>query len=73
MINSQLSYCNLIWGKAPQTYINKLFIAQKRIIRIFKNRPRTYHTNNDFKDLGILKVNEINKSINSPIQLFHIS
>ena len=61
IIYSQLNYCNIIWGKAPQTYINKLFVAQKRIIRTIKNRPRTYHTNNDFKDLGILKLNEINK------------
>ena len=60
VIYSSISYCNIIWAKAPQVHINKLFIAQKRIVRTIKNRSRFYHTNEDFKSLSILKINDIN-------------
>ena len=85
IIYSSLTYCNIIWGKAPKTHTNKIFIAQKRIIRTINNRPRIHHTNSDFKNLRILKVKDINvyfscifayKSINSltyPLNYFTFS
>ena len=60
IIYSSLSYCNIIWAKAPKTHLNKLFIAQKRILRTINNRPRFHHTNEDFKNLSILKTTDIN-------------
>ena len=57
---SQLAYANIIWGHTYKTYLNSLFIAQKRIIRTILFRSKTHHTNQDFINLSILKLREIN-------------
>ena len=34
LIFSAISYCNIVWGNTFSTYVNKLFILQKRTIRL---------------------------------------
>lgn len=54
-----LNYCCLVWGNAPQSFINKLFVLQKKIVRIIDNQPRLAHTNPIYLKLKILKVKDI--------------
>ena len=60
LIYPQLTYVNIIWGKSCKTHLKPLFISQKRVIRTIMYRPRTHHTNNDFIQLQILKLEDIN-------------
>ena len=51
-----LYYCNHVWDNTYKTYLNKLVILQKKIIRIIAGvKPRT-HTEPLFKALNILNV-----------------
>lgn len=61
LVYPTLTYCCVIWGKAPNKYINSIFIAQKKIIRIIKFKNRCAHTNIDFLQLNILKFHDIIK------------
>ena len=49
-------YCNIIWAS---TNLRRLVILQKRIIRIINKSHFNVHTDPIFKDLGILKFNDI--------------
>ena len=60
IIYSCLTYSNVIWGHTTKANTNKIFTAQKKIIRTIMYRNKFYHTNSDFLNLNILKVNEIN-------------
>ena len=54
------TYCNQIWGNAYATHLKKLTILQKKVIRIICHvKPRT-HCDPLFKQLGLLKVKDIN-------------
>ena len=60
-----LIYCNHVWGGgggglACKTYMNTLFLLQKRIIRIIAGVNRRSHTDPIFKGLKLLKCNDIN-------------
>ena len=55
-----LIHCNHVWGLACKTYMNTLFLLQKRIIRIIAGVNRRYHTDPIFKELKLLKCNDIN-------------
>ena len=59
LVYSAISYGIIIWGNAPKTYLNKLFIAQKRIVRTIKFRKKYDHTNDDFYILQFLKIKDI--------------
>ena len=48
-VNSKLSYCIEIWSNAPAVYLNKLFLMQKKIIRIINKKPFDYSTSELFK------------------------
>ena len=61
LVYPSLTYCCIVWGKAPKKYLNQLFIAQKKIIRTIKFRNRYAHTNIDFLQLGFLKLYDIIK------------
>ena len=55
-----LTYCNLIWGNACATHLERLKILQKKAVRIIAGvTPRT-HSDPLFKQLKLLKINEIN-------------
>ena len=56
-----LSYCNHVWGNTYSTYLSKLLILQKRIIRIITFSEYRAHTSVLFKNLKILKCKEVHK------------
>ena len=56
---SYLIYCSSIWGGAFKTYIDKLFLSQKKLIRIMSHRRRYDHTEPLFKELKLLKMHDI--------------
>ena len=51
LFQSHLSYGLLAWGTASKTSIEKLFIMQKKIIRIISGDSYTAHTGPIFKKL----------------------
>ena len=56
-----LQYCILAWGTATKNTINALNIIQKRLIRTMCHANPFDHTNDMFKNLKILKLNDIHK------------
>jgi len=54
-----ISYCCIVWGFTYPTYINKIEILQKRVVRIIDNQHRLAHSDPIFKTLNILKVKDI--------------
>ena len=56
-----LNYCCLIWGHSSQSLINKLFILQKKAVRIIDNQPKIAHSNPIFAKLKLLKLKDIAK------------
>ena len=61
LIYSNLAYGTVIWGKTSIKNIQNLFISQKKIIRTIKFRNKFHHTNQDFIDMRILKINELHE------------
>ena len=55
------NYCNVIWTSCHATTLSQLFITQKRIIRTILGKRHTEASSPLFKQLKILKLNEINK------------
>ena len=53
-IRPYFDYCSEIWGESPKTQINKLFLLQKRVIRLIYNVDYLSHTSPLFIDLKIL-------------------
>ena len=54
-----LIYCSAIWGGAYKSYLDSLFVAQKKILRTMYYKGRYEHTNSLFKDAGLLKLYDI--------------
>ena len=52
-------YCNIVWASTYKTNLRRLVILQKRIIRIINKAHFHAHTDPIFKELGILKFNDI--------------
>lgn len=61
LIYSHLSYCNIVWGNTHPTYLNRLFILQKKAIRIITLSDYRAHTSHLFKDLKILTLSDIHR------------
>ena len=61
LIYSALVYSNPIWGNTFKTRLHRLFVAQKNVIRTMCNQSRYSHTNELFKKLELLKLEDINK------------
>ena len=61
MILPHLSYCNIVWGNCGITILNRLFILQKRAIRVMCNVPPLSHSSPLFKKTNILTVYQINQ------------
>ena len=55
------TYCSYVWGNAYDTNLYPLVVLQKRIIRIITFSKYLDHTGPLFKELGFLKIGEINK------------
>ena len=56
-----INYCCLVWGFTFPTYMSKIEILQKRVIRIIDEQPRLAHSDPIFKSLNILKLKDIAK------------
>src|SRR5271170_6699147 len=61
LIYPYLVYCNIIWGTANKTVLDKLFLLQKRAIRICAGASFRSPTSPLFVCLKKLKLHDINK------------
>ena len=59
LIYPYLIYCNILWGKASDFYLNQLIMLQKRLVRIITNSEFLAHTDPLFYNTKILKVKDI--------------
>ena len=59
LIYSYLNYNVCCYASTYATHLNKLFLLQKRSIRIINNAPFLAHTDELFFSNGILKVHDI--------------
>ena len=55
-INSKLNYAIEAWGNAPQKYLNKLHVFQKKVMRILNKKPFDHPTTLLFKKCKILNI-----------------
>jgi hypothetical protein len=55
-----LRYGNIIWGKAASVHVSRLFVLQKRAVRIVCGAHFLAHTNPLFLDNRILKLHDLN-------------
>ena len=53
-----LDYCSEIWGKNYLSNLNKIYLAQKKVIRLICSAKRLDNTNPLFKHLNLLKFND---------------
>ena len=58
-----ITYCNHIWGNASKSYLNRIFILQKKIVRIISHEKRLAPTAQLFDKLGLIKFTDLNKYI----------
>ena len=74
-------YCNQVWGSNFRTYLNEMYVLQKKMIRIITSSPYRASTDPLFLANKILNVYEINdymisifmyKQINSGIDDFYL-
>ena len=61
-MHSHLNYGICVWGNATANEIDKLYLAQKKVVRIISNADYLAQSNPLFRNLGILKVEDIFKS-----------
>ena len=59
MILPHFSYCLTVWGKCAKYLVDRLFILQKRAIRMVTNSHFLSPTDNLFKKLNILKIQDL--------------
>ena len=52
-------YGSVIWGGTFHTYLNNLFVTQKKMLRVMACRDRYAHTDPLFKHFGLLKLFDI--------------
>jgi len=58
-----LTYCNLIWGRAANVHLSRLFLLQKRIIRVICKTHFFAHSKPLFIECKVLDIYQINKYI----------
>ena len=54
-----INYCIHVWGSTYQTHLNKLYLLQKRVVRIIAGVKRRTHCKPFFDSLGILSLSNI--------------
>ena len=59
MILPYLNYCNLVWGSAYKSNLQRIVILQKRVIWIVDKSYSNAHTEPIFKKLNLLKFQDI--------------
>jgi len=61
IVSPYLNYCNLNWGGAAKSHLNKLLKLQKRVVRIIANAEFLAHTEPLFKRLELLTIENVYK------------
>ena len=59
LVYPYLQYCVTVWGSTYSTNLNRLVLLQKRVIRIIDKQDFGVHTSPIFKELKILKLEDI--------------
>ena len=59
LVNPYLTYCIIIWGNSRAVHIDKLYLLQKRAVRILAGVGFHEHSNPLFTSLNIMKVREM--------------
>ena len=59
LIYPYIQYCIIIWGSTYPTCLYRINLLQKRVIRIINREAYDAPTDPIFKDLNILKLNDI--------------
>lgn len=59
LVYPYLLYCNLVWGSTFNVHLDQLVLLQKKIIRIISSQGYLSHTNVLFREMGILKFNDL--------------
>ena len=54
------NYCQTVWGAVNKTILRPLVITQKKVIRTISGLRKYDHTDDSFKNLNLLKLNDIN-------------
>ena len=55
-----LNYCNTLWSSCSPSLLQSLFVSQKKLIRLILKKNRFENSSPLFKQLNLLKLNEIN-------------
>ena len=58
-----LTYCNLVWGRAANVHLSRLYLLQKRIMRVVSKTHFLAHSEPLFKECKVLNIYQINKYI----------
>ena len=61
LVHSYLNYGTCVWGNANEIHLNKIRIIQKKVVRIIANAEYNAHSSPLFKELNILKFDDILK------------
>ena len=61
LVHPHLEYCNIVWAASTCSALNKVFLLQKRAVRIITNSPWLAHTAPLFRKLNLLTIGQINK------------
>ena len=61
LIVPHFNYCNVIWGHTFKSYIDKIFLLQKRAIRIITKSDFRSSTDPLFAELNILPIHDLIK------------
>ena len=59
MIYPYLQYCSLVWSSTYPTNLSRLVVLQKRVVRIINKSDFLVHTSPIFKELHLLKLQDI--------------
>lgn len=59
LIYPHLLYCSALWGGAYKTYVDSLFVTQKKLLRIMFYKGRFEHTHNIFVESMLLKLHDV--------------
>ena len=59
LFHSFLSYCIAVWGFTYKSYFQKLFVLQKKIIKVMTFNKQTAHSTPIFANIQLLKIDDI--------------
>lgn len=71
LIYPYLNYCNIIWSSTYISHLNRIFLLQKRAVRILTNSDFLAHTAPLFQRLKILDIYKINSFFTGKFMYFY--